>query len=147
MTEHEPGESVETGGLKTDIASAADFDSDVTTKAQSQQAWLIGNYEAVREQYHDLVKLTTGLYAIQNDLANYLQRYGDFGVPDPLGSPGYPQPLPNQVPGSFAEGGSNNPLEIRDEEIDPEADDLPIRTLDVLSGNCLGNLTEGPESI
>lgn len=129
MTEHEPGESVETGCLKANIASEADFDSDVTTKAQSQQAWLIANYEAVREQYHDLVKLTTSLYTIQNDLENYLQTYGDFNVSDPLG---YPRPLPNQALDSFAEGESYNPLEIRDEDVDPGVDDLPIRNQNVL---------------
>lgn len=146
-TEHEPEESEETRCLNADIASGADFDSDVTTKVQSQQAWLVRNYEAVREHYHDLVKLTTSLYAIQNDLETYLQTYGDFDLPDPLHSPGYSQPLQNQVTNSFAEGGSNNPLEIRDEDIDPQVDELPIRNQD-LSGSCLGeSSTEVQESV
>lgn len=141
IIEHEPEESV-------GACFNADFDSDVTAKAQSQQAWLIGNYEAVREQYHELAKLTTSLYAIQADLEHYLQTYGGFDVPNPLNSPGYSQPLPTQVLDSFAEGGSDNPLEIRDEDMQPEMDDRPVRNQDVLSGNCLGDLCpEGQASI
>lgn len=140
LTKQELDESEETGCLaNAEIASRVDFDSDVTAQAQDQQAWLTANYESVHGQYHELVRLTAGLYAIQNDLANYLQTYGDFNVPDPLDSPDDSQPLPNQVPGSFVEGGWNNPLEIRDEDIEPEGDDFPIRNRDVLSVNSLGN--------
>lgn len=94
------------------------------------------------------MKLTNSLYAIQNDLETYLQTYGDFDLPDPLHSPGYSQPLQNQVPDSCAEGGSNNPLEIREEDIGPEVNELPIRNQDVLSGTGLGeSSTEVQESV
>lgn len=130
MTEQELESSIKSRSNHTDLTGAA-FELGPTIKTpmnpevealENPQDWFIANLEIVREQYEELSDLTSRLLDVKQDLEDFLQRHDEFdflGDSDALSSE-----LGDQEPDPFAEGGSNNPLEIRDDDNYFEVEDL-----------------------
>ena len=79
-------------------------------------AWVMGSPETTRQQYREIEALTERAFAVKQDLKDLLKKYDEFGPLEYSGDEGSSESHRSHTPDPFVEGGSNNPVEIEDDD-------------------------------
>jgi hypothetical protein len=79
-------------------------------------AWVMGSPETTRQQYREIEALTERALAVKQDLKDLLKKYDEFGPLEYSDDEGSSESHRSHTPDPFAEGGSNNPVEIEDDD-------------------------------